>query len=418
MAELAGARLADASGNGLLDGSSNAIIDQNIPVTVGALGALYTAAVGGGKPWWMELLDRLEDATDFAQWIFDVLNMANLTNGVDQILSNQQKLAYVASAATETYENGESTYTGNTLRGILDAIDEIEPGGGLTQEEHDKLVGLENIDYEQIAGDVWGFTLSVTDANEYDKGPMAQTVLTESYAALVSQMAYDGIPLPDNPYFRKVFFEPGKALPWLGYWTDEGTTGAVPVLDLSLVEEGDTVWSFLTREYPGYDWHQDGPGAWGTGGSVWVWSEPWAGTVAYRCTLTDADLVSASVLNVVNNITTTSGGAPVWPGLEGVTLGSNVALTDQLVLDGPMHGILIAVTTPPSGLGRYSIGGNILDYSVGRVTFGTDNGQLEPWQYLGFRSAIFTPKTMEQADHAYFQVLGGAGGTVRTWLRS
>lgn len=110
--------------------------------------------------------------------------------------------------------------------------------------------------------------------------------------------------------------------------------------------------------------------------------------------------------------------APVWPGLAGVTIGGAVALVDQLVLSGPMHGILVNVTSPPVGLGQYRVGGRRLDYGQMRIAFETDNGELEGWQYFGFEQAIYTPHSMTIAANCRFQLLGGLGGTVAPWTRS
>jgi hypothetical protein len=111
-------------------------------------------------------------------------------------------------------------------------------------------------------------------------------------------------------------------------------------------------------------------------------------------------------------------GPPVWPGADGVDLGTPADLVDQLYLVAPMDGVIVAVTTPPTKTGRRSIGGATYDYGVGEIAFETDSGDLEPWQYLGFRAAIFTPKTMEHAAGARFRVLAGALGTVTPWTRS
>jgi hypothetical protein len=81
-----------------------------------------------------------------------------------------------------------------------------------------------------------------------------------------------------------------------------------------------------------------------------------------------------------------------------------------------MDGVIVAVTTPPQKLGQYQIGGETLDYGVGRIAFANDQGDLEPWQYLGFRSAIYTPRSMAHASAVHLQVLGGAGGTVTPWV--
>lgn len=137
---------------------------------------------------------------------------------------------------------------------------------------------------------------------------------------------------------------------------------------------------------------------------------------------TGSNLTLQDVLDAIAGISippgTTTEGAPVWPGLGAVTIGAPVALTDQLVLDGPMHGVLVDVSVPPTTLGKYAVGGNLTDWGQHRLSFQTDRGDLEPWQYLNFRQGIYTPKSMAQAEHAVFQLAGGEGGTVRTFLRS
>lgn len=111
-------------------------------------------------------------------------------------------------------------------------------------------------------------------------------------------------------------------------------------------------------------------------------------------------------------------GPPVWPGVADATLGTPVALTAQLALDGPMHGVLVTVTVPPTHSGRISLGGEIFDYQSGQIAFVSDNGFIEPWQYIGWRQGLYTPKSMSQASAALFRVMSGCEGTARTFLRS
>jgi hypothetical protein len=117
-------------------------------------------------------------------------------------------------------------------------------------------------------------------------------------------------------------------------------------------------------------------------------------------------------------ITVETTGAPVWPGADHVTFGEARVLADQLHIDETMHGVIVSVTTPPTRTGLRQIGGQLYDYGVGEIAFGTDEGDIEPWQYLGFRSAIFTPRTMAVASHVYLRVLAGASGTVTPWVIS
>lgn len=127
--------------------------------------------------------------------------------------------------------------------------------------------------------------------------------------------------------------------------------------------------------------------------------------------------VVADVLEIVQGLENRPSPA-LWPGLANATLGTEVALIDQLELTTPMHGILVNVTTPPTRTGRREIGGRLMDYGVGEISFLTDNGYAEPWQYMGFRQAIYTPRTMGRASGAIFRVLAGAAGNVRPWTRT
>lgn len=130
----------------------------------------------------------------------------------------------------------------------------------------------------------------------------------------------------------------------------------------------------------------------------------------------DGDLSSAqtAVLNAIAGITFASG----WPGLANVTVDPPVALSNGLVLAGPMDGVLVNITTPPTKTGVYVIGDTYYDYKEGLIAFETDNGYVEMWQYLGFRQAIYVPKSMQSAANCHIQLLAGAQGTVAKWHRA
>lgn len=132
--------------------------------------------------------------------------------------------------------------------------------------------------------------------------------------------------------------------------------------------------------------------------------------------LTLQDILDAIAL--IQPGTPTNAGAPVWPGIAGVTLGTPASLTNGARIEGEMDGVIVAVTTPPTRTGLYQIGTGMYDYGVGRISFESDNGELETWQYLGFRAALFTPKTMVRAAAVHLQVLGGAEGTITPWVVS
>lgn len=124
------------------------------------------------------------------------------------------------------------------------------------------------------------------------------------------------------------------------------------------------------------------------------------------------------VLDAIAAIEPGGAGSPLWPGLSGATLSAPVALSDGLRIAAPMDGVIVNITTPPHKTGLIVVGGAPFDYREGHVAFETDNGNLETWQYLGFRSALFTPKTMKRAAAVRFRVLAGAEGVIQYWTNN
>ena len=108
--------------------------------------------------------------------------------------------------------------------------------------------------------------------------------------------------------------------------------------------------------------------------------------------------------------------APVWPGLGNVTLGTPVALAADVTIPGPLDGLLIALTTPPSGLSNFTMGGQTWYYRAGQVAFVSDNGDTETWQYITWTNALYCPRTMARAASAILRGLSGIEGTVTPWL--
>jgi hypothetical protein len=51
-------------------------------------------------------------------------------------------------------------------------------------------------------------------------------------------------------------------------------------------------------------------------------------------------------------------------------------------------------------------------YSWGEVAFQTDDGYLEPFQWLGANDALYMPRQIQSAAAALFHVRRDASGTV------
>lgn len=415
-ATLSGVNIADASGNRLTDGSAAYIVEQGIQVVVDGAGILHNVNMGQDADLWTDFLDWLKDPTGFGEVLALTPQIQNLTNGVGIIIDNLEKLLYVASASQVSYAAGDHTYNGYTLNKLIADIAAIEPGtGGLTQEEHDQLMLLANLDYNQIASTVWGYTLPVDYLDGTYWGPMAQTALRTTMEYLQTLVGYDGLPVPGNPWFRYVNRDIETTVGYYTPWSTMTIGTALPLLDLSLVQDGDTVLSFLTREYPLFDWTTTGPVPAALAGTVWLWEEN--ATDGYRCVLTDADMRVQNVPGQIETITVdvTNITAPVWPGLAGVTVGAAIPLSNGLEVSGPLHGLLFTITSQPVQPQVYHFGAVNSWGRVGQVIFCTDRGDYERSETFALDQQIVVPKTMKEADSAIIRLNAGWGGTVRPW---
>jgi len=123
----------------------------------------------------------------------------------------------------------------------------------------------------------------------------------------------------------------------------------------------------------------------------------------------------ASILELVQALHNTPA-IPLWPGIAGVDLGTPLALSDGMTIDGPLDGLLIHFTAVPAAAQRFSFGSQLSYKYSGAVMFGSDNGQYEMAQNLGAEHGILTPKTMIRADSAVLRLGSGFAGTVTPWV--
>jgi len=119
--------------------------------------------------------------------------------------------------------------------------------------------------------------------------------------------------------------------------------------------------------------------------------------------------------DLLNGLTVSVNAPPVWPGIDGVTLGDPIALASQLTIEEPMDGCLVDVTGVDGGVAFYTYGGVKAYRNVGALCFLTDQGDLEDWQLLGREHAIYTPRTMTHAAGIKLFTGHGLVGTVTPW---
>jgi hypothetical protein len=113
-----------------------------------------------------------------------------------------------------------------------------------------------------------------------------------------------------------------------------------------------------------------------------------------------------------------TGNAPIWPGIENVTLGTPVALVTGTVIDGPMDGVLIHIDSAPSGAGLYLFGAVKSYTHAGSIMFGTDNGDWEFPAKIAVEDHVICPRIMISAGTAKLRVNTGFAGTVTPWTKT
>jgi hypothetical protein len=130
-----------------------------------------------------------------------------------------------------------------------------------------------------------------------------------------------------------------------------------------------------------------------------------------------ASLIS-QIIEWKNSLAAAYVGPPTWPSDGEVTWGTSVALSDGLVVTGPMDGVRVTITSHPNHAGQYAFGDRISYTHVGAIAFISGNGDAEHPESIGLDAQIITPRTMQQAASAVIRLNGGFGGTVKPWAKT
>lgn len=401
MPYLNGDRTTDASGNGLLDGLGNLLetppFDFNEIINwlrglvdaVALTGAYRPLTIGAGVAALLEQLTGVYPASatlaDYVASIYDFTRPSNpVSSNIPHALSDLQDYLE-AQIGLVRYD--ASTPHNATVQDVLDVIG---AGPGVELPPTPPVGWPTSPSVEAI----WAYTLNTLLGGVVS----ADMALSNIWSNTHMDFLYAGKPIKYTPHFTV-----DALAAWGGYWPT-AFQGVLP--DYTDIQADDTVLSWLTRTVPDRDWEADD-----TTGLICTYTNL-EGEYHTRidCTLTDSDL-QAIRAGYGNTAVDVGNVPPIWPGLANVTLGTPVALSSNLTVTGPLDGVLVNVTTPPTKLSEVVIGGISYWYRVGEVTFLSDNGEAEPFQYLGFQNAIYTPRFMKQAASAKLRVLGGAEGT-------
>lgn len=121
-----------------------------------------------------------------------------------------------------------------------------------------------------------------------------------------------------------------------------------------------------------------------------------------------------AILELLNNWETGSVvGVPVYPGPDGVTVGSTSNISGPTTINGPMSGLLITVSSVPSGQSVQLTPNGHRYKGVGWVVFMTEDGEGEQLQRIETAGAILLPKSMSVAASAEVFCKSGSALSVK-----
>jgi len=179
-----------------------------------------------------------------------------------------------------------------------------------------------------------------------------------------------------------------------------------PLFPIANILSTDVLNVFLERESGFTGWTANDDGTWQVAQDVS------GNDFTILTTITDAEFL---VLRDGVAPVSLAGVPPVWPGIANVTLGTPLALADGITVPGPLHGVLLSITSVPYPISYYPFGALKSYVRAGAVIFVDDNGDGEFAQPLAVESGVICPKTMVRASSALVRLPSGVIGTITPW---
>lgn len=245
------------------------------------------------------------------------------------------------------------------------------------------------------AADVWNYNAS-------DTGDTAYENLIQIYDELEDWSANVAVRTSFAP---NAFF--------IGDRTSESVTafldGPYPVVDENAILSTDSLLTWVSGQLPG--WLVTDPAT--SDGYCVVFSPGDTGHIAPW--LIDIDLVRFAEMKRALFPSLVRATAPVWPGEANVVFGTPVALSSLFSITEPMDGVVIEITSPPSGRGSYDYDGVLSYQNIGSLSFFTDDLEQEFQMALGFTTAVYCPRSMARAAGVRIRTIPGLTGTAIPW---
>jgi hypothetical protein len=299
----------------------------------------------------------------------------------------------------------------NSMYNLGNIYDAIAAGGGANQDILDAIAAVRGTGDPDLAAvltaiaglpagatpsDVWTYVLSAAPGTG---GRTADAALSHLWLNRRVKSQVEAVTSLGNPHFVVEIAGTDEQ-----YSCDEWN---IVTPDYADIQESDTVLTWLQRTE--------------TSGRTWELDETTSTVVSYtligdeyfsavRCILHDSDLRKLGGFAAASEA-----GPPLWPGAAGVTLGTPVDLTVSAIVDGPMDGILVAITSSAPGAGSWEVDTFESVRYAGYVVFLSAEGHADTTQFLGPTDNVFCPKTMQQAGSCVVHLNKVLTATVTPW---
>lgn len=399
------AHITDGNGNTVTDQSNNYIGDTGVDMNP-LLALLPMVAGGSGGAFWDALIGAITSA------LINEMFGEPVGHGVVATIDDLAPINDALGDWTNSFDTVKSYFeyiTSTHNINLQDVIDAIGVGGPIELPE----TWPEGWN-EGVSEAIWNPAFQI--------GTWVQTpynLTMGSHLAHISQFVHSylgaqGIMDPRNTDFSLVYYTPAafSVLQELGY-IDVAPDVPDPI-DWTLWTPGTTLADFLNAQESKYTWGEVLAPGQVTQGVCWAQIPNFGGyPIYYRCNVEEWMLPLKA--GVGYSGTVSNAGAPVWPGLDNVTLGESISIDTGVTIDTPCDGLIIDIQTVPAPVGHYTFDTALSHMHVGAVAFYSDNGAVETAQNFSFDSHVLVPRAIQHPAGCYIRAKAGVVGLITPW---
>lgn len=258
-----------------------------------------------------------------------------------------------------------------------------------------------------LANVTWGVLLDMVDLFGDPISVPAFQALAWAAQQAAFRAVLDGIPVAENPSIKAMYDTIAMCFAALAPWRADTPGNDIATVDWTQRAAGESIVDFLNRMDTGYLWQSASPGGYASGPAE-AWSEigpdsAWLHAAAPG--LAVGDTLTIPLLPI----------PPVWPGAAHATLGDAMYDVGTGSYTVACDGLLVYITSTAPGAGKQRYAGRNNWLHAGWVSFTSDHGEQEPFQWLGLEQVVYAARTMAHAAGFAMWCAPGVKCTVVPW---